>query len=135
MKNIISAFVFCSILMGLGNAEASYIAVSDETGNRSFENALNLNSYFDKTFAANIQRLKNNGTFANISDKFFHASVNATTGTGGTMDWYSLVSSPAAKATAVPVPSAVWLFGSGIVALLLSFKPKKTLSKSSFLPS
>jgi hypothetical protein len=235
MKKNLSAFVFCLILIGLGNAEASYVAVSDETDNGSFENALNLDSFFDMTFDANIQRLKNNGTFANISNKFFHASVNATTGTGGTMDWYSfntsqdnvkayfdidfttnlnswiklydssfneigsnndraaldsgsingkgkdsylsrllsdpgmyyvsvgsyfappgakkpalqdvlnigqnytlhvsLASAPAANAPAVPVPSAVWLFGSGIFALLLSFKPKKAISKSSLLTS
>jgi hypothetical protein len=128
MKKNLSAFVFCSILMELGNAEASFIAVSDETGNGSFENALNLRSYFDKTFDADIQRLKNNGTFANISNKFFHSSVNAITGKGGAMDWYSLASAPAASTQAVPVPSAVWLFGSGIFALLLSFKPKKATS-------
>jgi hypothetical protein len=135
MKKNLSAFVFFSILMGLGNAEASFIAVSDEKGNGSFENALNLHSYFDETFDADIQRLKNNGTFANISNKFLHASVKAITGTGGPMDWYSLASAPAASAQAVPVPSTVWLFGSGIFALLLSFKPKKTISKSSLLPS
>jgi hypothetical protein len=126
MKKNLSAFVFCSILMGLGNAEASFIAVSDKTGNGSFENARNLHSYFGKTYDADIQMLKNNSTFANISNIFVHVSVKAITGTGGAMDWYSLASAPAASTHAVPVPSAVWLFGSGLFALLLSFKPKKS---------
>jgi hypothetical protein len=226
MKKSIFALVVFSSLLGLGSAEASYVAANDATGNGSMATALNLNSYFDKTFDANIGKFdttRNNSPVTNISTTFFHASVNATTATAGSMDWYSftttttgvqayfdidtttnlnswiklynaagvqigsnnnrtaqdpgtsvttdsylssvlantglyfvsvgralsgaqagliagqsyalhvsLATAPgsAVTPTAVPVPSAMWLFGSGIAGLMICFASKKTVAAS-----
>jgi hypothetical protein len=93
-KNIL-AFVMFSSVLGFGSAEASYVTVNDATNNTTLVKALSLNSYFDKSFDANIERIRANGTFANISETFFHASAVATNGTVGSRDWYSFNTSQA----------------------------------------
>jgi hypothetical protein len=93
-KNIFAVMAFSSLL-GFGSAEASYLTVNDATKNTTLIKALSLNSYFDKSFDANIEKILPKGKFANISETFFHASVEATNGTFGSRDWYSFNTSQA----------------------------------------
>lgn len=87
MKKI-GFLVLCSTLMGLGTAEAAYVSVTDATNNGSMLTALNLNTKFDKAADANI-----GNPMTNIATTFFHVSVNATTSTAGSLDWYSFTTS------------------------------------------
>lgn len=89
MKKNLFTLVISLALLGFGSAQAAYVNVADSTGNVSMATALDLTPYFDKTFDANIERFGKKNQLINISTSFFHASVNATTGTSGSMDWYS----------------------------------------------
>jgi hypothetical protein len=89
VEKTIFAVVALASLLGFGTAQASYLTVNDATNNTTLVKALSLNSYFDKSYDANIERIRANGTFANISETFFHTSVVATNGTVGSRDWYS----------------------------------------------
>lgn len=95
MKKTVFAIVALSSLFGFGPAEASYLTVNDATKNTTLIKSLSLNSYFDKSYDANIERVRANGTFVNISETFFHTSVEATNGTFGSRDWYSFNTSQA----------------------------------------
>lgn len=95
MKKNIFALAALSSLLGIGSAEASYLTVNDATKNTTLLKALSLNSYFDKSFDANIEKILPKGKLANISETFFHASAVATNGTVGSRDWYSFNTSQA----------------------------------------
>jgi hypothetical protein len=89
MKKQICSLILCSVMFGLGSAEAAYVSVTDATRNSTRATALNLNSTFDKAFDANI-----GNPSTNISTSFMHASVNATTNARG-FDWYSFTTTQA----------------------------------------
>ncbi|MBM4207723.1 MAG: hypothetical protein FJ190_06790 [Gammaproteobacteria bacterium] len=90
MNKKLCALVLSAAALGVGSAEAAYVSVTDSSANSARASALNLDGKFDKAFDANI-----GNPSTNISTSFFHASVNAATGTSGSLDWYSFTTSAA----------------------------------------
>lgn len=90
MNKKLCALVLSASALSVGSAEAAYVSVTDSSANSARAAALNLDANFDKVFDANI-----GNPSTNISTSFFHASVNAVTGTSGSLDWYSFTTNAA----------------------------------------